>query len=140
MAKGNRNSTSGAYFGCWEHMGHFLYDVTGRRTTPEQLNLPWRAEEFDGRLCPGWSRDRQLSLEEEGEALVHHRDGWTALGFWDRSLDKRYNSVSVFFLPGLMAYDEVLMEAKRIFPKIWKRFSFQVRSAAVTGSYRGALK
>jgi hypothetical protein len=129
-----REFTSGAYFGCWGHMGHFLYDVKGSKISLEETNLPWKSEELDGRLCPGYSRKPQQQLQFEGEAIVHYRDGWTALAFWDRSFDTRYGSNSVFLLPGIFTIDEAIVLAQKTFPTIWKRFTFPVRATATAGS------
>lgn len=120
------------YFGCWDRAGHFFYTETGR-TVYDDPTCPWKDFEVDGCLQPGCFKnrfnrwDRAGATQEEGEALIHHRGGWTALSFWDRSVDKRGGCNSTFFAEGTHDFEAMVQIAKQRFPKIWQRFQFEIR-------------
>jgi hypothetical protein len=116
------------YFGCVQTSGHFLWDTSFR--TLSARTTPW-GNGIDGKLCPG-TVDRRLGCvpteeQEQGRAVLHHRDGWTALAFWDRSVDERGGSNSVFVARGTFTADEMIAKAREAFPRIWARFGFEVR-------------
>jgi hypothetical protein len=118
------------YFGCWEQAGHFLCDEHGRHMHDEKV-CPWKDYEIDSKLQPGCYEDRgywqHRGPETEGEALVHHKDGWTALSFWDRSVDKRGKCNSTFMAEGIHDFETMKKIAMERFPKIWSRFTFEVK-------------
>lgn len=117
------------YFGCWLHPGHFFFEPGMKRAPREVARsrhssdrdqpqiVPW-GYGVDGQLCP--RRGRQ------GEALVHHRDGWTALAFWDRSVDDRGGSNSVFLFEATLDFPAALAKARETFPEVFARFDFDV--------------
>lgn len=121
------------YFGAWGEPGHLLWTPAGRTDWEAQRALPW--PELDGVLAGDpelkdphrrnhWSTDNQ----PEGRARLHHRDGWTALAFWDRSCDSRYGSNSVLFARGTLSAAEMLALFELHFPAVWRRITlrFQV--------------
>lgn len=121
------------YFGCRDHAGHCLYDAAGGTMVQSVRypgNNPWGLE-IDGGLCPGGRDHRSADGVEqpEGRALIHRKDGWTALAFWDRSLDPRPNSCSVFLVEGTHDFASMLTLAKRYFPMVVARFKFQITPA-----------
>src|ERR1700693_4562864 len=74
------------FFGCMRGPGHYLHSNPSPRGLTERRALcaiersnPW-GYKIDGKLCPA-------GAQVQGRALVHHKDGWTALSFWDRSVD-----------------------------------------------------
>lgn len=106
------------YFGCLGRKGHFFY-------RPGSHMQYWDAEKeqpFGGYvntwLCP---RPERL-----GSAQLHHHEGWTALSFWDRSVDPRPGSNSTFIVEGI--HDFVAMEriTRELFPEVWNRLTFRV--------------
>ena len=103
------------YFGCWDGVGHYLWNPGGRRIHPSLHEL---FGSLDGKFCP--TKDR------EGDACLTHTSDKTILAFWDRSVDSRPGSNSVFVLPGHLTFDQAVHEAKMVFPGIWNRFSFNV--------------
>ena len=119
------------YFGCIRESGHYLWtEHLGHPSREEEKTIPW--QRYDGALCPAWPPYERSRPEEEGEAALHHHGGWTALAFWDRSVDKRGGCNSVFFAVG--TYDALAMIAlaKGRFPSIWARYGFEVRVVEVS--------
>ena len=126
------------YFGCWEQKGHFIH--TPERsyradTDARKAGVPWEDWTLDGGLCPGsvWdARSDRWNLncrQPQGAAALHHKDGWTALSFWDRSVDSRTNSNSCFIAEGTHTFEEMVALAQLHFPTIWGRFPFEVKLA-----------
>jgi hypothetical protein len=113
------------YFGCYDDKGHYALaaDGLGLRYSAEERdfvkNNPW-SYKIDGGLCRSWP-------QTEGEALIHHKDGWTALSFWDRSIDSRPGSNSNFLAEGTYTFAEMVEIATKNFPSIMKRFKFPVK-------------
>lgn len=136
------------YFGCIERAGHFLwrrqghgrpldaYDVenTIRRTVG---SLDAAAV---GGLCwnsPKSQRDNSSSYdrdETEGRALLTRRNGWTAISFWDRSVDRRGACNSAFFCQGELTFAQIVRVARHRWPEIWALFTFPI--VEVDGSGR----
>lgn len=114
------------YFGCQNGAGHFLHDQH-LQTVQDHRAGPWQDWELDGRLCPGFVRNYVRDREVIGEAMIHHKDGWTALAFWDNSIDERPGSNSVFVIEGMHDFEQAVVIAKAAFPQIWERFKFTVR-------------
>lgn len=125
------------YFGCWHEPGHYLWHCgTGgypykdwRHSKillgahPHSLNyeppeIPW-GYGLDGGLLRGKSL-------REGEAVVEQRDGWTALSFYDNSVDRRPGSSSTFVFDTPLSPEEALAAARAAFPPIFERFGFEV--------------
>jgi hypothetical protein len=123
------------YFGPWDRAGHYLHDERGNHVyRREQLgSFPWDEMSadhgIDGQLQPGCYKkfDHWRSGEQrEGEALIHHKNGWTALCFWDRSVDTRGGCNSNYFAEGTFTFDEIVAMAKERFAYRWKKMPFQV--------------
>ncbi len=120
------------YFGCWNSVGHYLRDDLGN-DKHHAIKLPWLGEEIDNGLCPG-TRDVMGDIpnrdQHEGHArltyAIKDEVEWTALAFWDRSVDRRCNSNSVFIACGHYPFEEMIALSKKRFPKIWERFKFDV--------------
>jgi hypothetical protein len=119
------------YFGALGDLGHYFYSQEGGRIHDyPHPDVPWK--EVDGGLCPGSVPGDHYSRscpEVVGEALLHHKDGWTALSFWDRTIDTRPASNSNFFAEGTFTFEEMVELAKTRFPERWSRMKFEVRLA-----------
>lgn len=118
------------YFGCWGEPGHYLFRPRGLAATREEgRSLPW--PHMDTTLAPGPRHPRYGEVESkdqhQGHAALHRRCGWTALAFWDRSLDRRHNSNSVFVAEGTHSANDMLSLAREHFPEIMQRFTFAIR-------------
>lgn len=120
------------YFGCWGGTGHFLCDERGRMARRDN-GSPWTEEQLDTGFCPGMVREygRLVAPREqpEGAARLVHERGWTALAFWDRSVDSRGSSNSCFVLEGEHDFEATVRLARERFPSVWSRFRFDVRLA-----------
>lgn len=129
------------YFGCVDQAGHYLWGASGggrplrlRRDGMETLlgTMPgWTRKEGNKKaLIPwGWMIDGKLIPQHygEGEAALHHKDGWTALAFWDMSVDTRPRSVSCFLFDAPdLEYHQAIRAAMETFPTIWERYTFEV--------------
>jgi hypothetical protein len=126
------------YFGCVEQAGHYLW-VPGprsayRESTPWGANAPWGANGIDGMLAPhenprcgyltkGYGCD---CSQREGVAAIHYKDGWTAISFWDRSVDTRPGCNSTFLADGNYTFEEMLAHAQNYFPSVMERFAFKI--------------
>jgi hypothetical protein len=100
-----RPTTECLYFGCIGFAGHHVWARTGTsdsevwRRDAERAYLHRLFGPIDGALC--WNSRALYGRDEaEGRAFITHRNGWTALAFWDRSLDKHPSSHSAFLAPG----------------------------------------
>lgn len=116
------------YFGTWGAPGHYLWTPDGRTPWDVQRALPWRY--LDGPLAgdPALEDPRQPGRwdgehQPEGRACLHHRDGWTALAFWDRSCDSRAGSSSAIIARGEHSAEEMFALFERSFPAVWRRIS-----------------
>jgi len=133
------------YFGVWPGTtaGHYLRGARGENVgtwypdmrKPPGYPLPWHVGELDGGLCPGpgnstdhWKAGYS-TLEHQGEALMHRKDGWYALSFWDSSGDKRAASCSNFFLKSDddLSFDDLVLIFREQWPELWERFDFEVK-------------
>lgn len=112
------------YFGCNKQAGHYFYTpgMDGvRERVPANLPQLWQIK-YDGGLLP------QQSKQIEGATSIHHLNGWTMIGFWDRSVDNRGNSNSAFFFDAEdLEFGTALALAKHLFPEVFARFNFEVK-------------
>lgn len=111
-----------------------MYGISYNATTDQ---IPWTLAELDTGLnipsnkhaearSGSDNEARKEAKQPQGKALVHHRDGWTALAFWDRTGDSRGNSCSVFVLEGDLDFDQALAAAGKLFPEVFERIDFEV--------------
>jgi len=119
------------YFGPLGDIGHYFYSEEGGRIhNYPHPDVPWR--QVDGALCPNCDQKelyRRTGPAIEGEALLHHKEGWTALSFWDRTIDTRPASNSNYFAKGIFTFEEMVELAKKRFPVRWGQMKFEVRLA-----------
>jgi hypothetical protein len=98
---------------------------------------PWGLS-VDSGLCPyrdpqapKWKQP-EVEAQLQGHALLHYKDGWTCISFWDRSGDTRPGSNSAFIAnkggmpPEPIPFDEMLKLSYKHFPKIFQRFGFPI--------------
>jgi len=108
------------YFGCMSEAGHYFFSRDSRmsRDIDSPQGNPW-GYSVDGKLCP-------TGAQTQGLLQLHHKDGWTAIAFWDRSVDERPGSCSVFLCPGTKNAVEMLTLAAERFPNVMRRFNFSL--------------
>lgn len=121
------------FFGCWRDLGHYWIDpgnvaTHGMRAAEDKLPEELRHGRIDGGFCPGSPesledrrRDRKTRPEVEGEARLTHLAGWTVLGWWDRSVDKRGACNSNIVARGIHDYTTMLEIGKRRMPHVMAR-------------------
>lgn len=105
------------FFGCHRVSGHYLVGP-GFRYLDDRDQRGWysRMEGLDGSLAP------QPGPQAEGVAWAWRLTGYTprpysALSWWDRSVDKRQGSNVIIFAPGhSVAAEDLLMLGRRHFP------------------------
>jgi hypothetical protein len=84
------------------------------------FNIVNKKNNIDSGLCYGYC------TSFEGQSVITHKDGWTALSFWDRSIDSRPGSNSNFLAEGIFSFDEMVKLAQEKFPSVWNRFKFPI--------------
>lgn len=92
--------------------------------------MPWPI--IDSVLCPGIRKrfdDRALcDVRErdqvEGQFALHHRDGWTALAWWDRSGRNGFWSNAGLYAQGTFTADEMLAMGAVQFPNVMRRMKY----------------
>lgn len=119
------------YFGPLKESGHHFFRPDGYMARGEEVDsIPWQDFEVDGKLPPyGDIRYREPQMELEGVARIHFKNGWTALSFWDRTIDKRYASSSTYLAEGTFTFEEIAALAKERFPERWGKMAFEVKLA-----------
>lgn len=111
------------FFGCGRDMGHQFFEP-GFQSALRPVQCPWDVS-IDASMQPGcggrleyWQLSQTL-----GPARLHHKDGWTMLSFWDRSVDKRSNSNGNFIFKGTHDFDAMMKLAAERFPEVLARLS-----------------
>lgn len=145
------NMNSLLYFGVIENVGHDMWldestlvlpassemksvqQLTGSPwiVRDEMVVVPW--DMIDCVLCPGarvarpgdGKGDVLRKDQREGEYALHHRDGWTALAWWDRSGRNGFWSNSVLLMRGKFSAQEIIAKAHVQFPNVMKRMDYQ---------------
>lgn len=104
------------YFGCFRREGHYLFP-SGSRSFVDWKECPW-GYSIDGGLL------KDVSQNHQGLYVVDHKDGWTAVAFWDRSVDDRYGSNSAFLVHEDTTAEIILEEARKQWPEVFDRTDF----------------
>lgn len=128
------------YFGPLNESGHFLFRENGQKVGSwmmSDIGIPWKGEEIDGPLQPGHPDpadrlQRRTRPMCEGEALIHYKDGWTALSIWDFSVDTRPGCSSTYISKGTFTFEQMVELAKAHFTERWNKMRFEVRLADAT--------
>lgn len=99
------------YFGCHGEAGHYLFMPGMLHVYNHALSL-----RFDGSLCRKETTPFIAALSRLGGL------GYSALAFWDYSVDSRPGSNSIFFAPSLTASAEtIVIGSQKYFPQVWRR-------------------
>lgn len=95
--------------------GHFLYDSNEQQVWDKQRvnQIPFNYVILDGGLL--------VQPEEQCRLHLAQINGWTVLGMWDRTADKRGACNASFIAEGLFTIEEMEEIAKSTFPNQWNR-------------------
>lgn len=117
------------FHGVNKAIGHYWHGPRDSYIGHRDVVTPWGG--IDGVLAPrkgsglGYADDG--SEFEQGQAALHHANGWTALAFWDRSgADKRDACNSVFVVQAEVDFDTMVALVKREHPTIFARFPWPI--------------
>lgn len=120
--------------------GHYLLSAEGvidgglvSLDHEQPARIPWSLREMDHRLAtvPDVMRDSQHGEEQpEGIACLHHRDGWTAISFWDRTGDERGGTCSILIVEGVLDTAAMLALFAEQFPRVWARITSRLELRA----------
>lgn len=111
------------YFGCGDRAGHYLYSQSRSVTYGDRGTLARGLEHFDGVLAPLGETQLYVAAMNRLGGL-----GYSALAWWDRSVDKRPASNSIIFAPGLtIPAEDLLAQAQQRFPWVFARLPQPVR-------------
>ena len=121
------------FYGCIDDAGHYLWDNENRRSSYE-TEKQWDATNPFPMAPPNSKlpREERIALSVDGgiqphgrqmehQAALHHRKGWSAIGFWDRSIDKRQGSCGAFIMEGEHDFSDIITIAKEQWPNVMKR-------------------
>ena len=114
------------FFGCENgQAGHYLWSVGMNRCWDLIEKLPW-GWSIDAKLAPATPEGNTGRAEIEGHAALHHKDGWSVLAWWDRSVDKRYGSNAGLHARGTFTAEEMLALGRKYFPAVMSRFTYEI--------------
>ncbi len=123
------------YFGPWSRAGHYFFDERGY-SIREDLTPGFPFGHSDGKVfvdcrlqpgcIPGKDQYQRSRPEKEGEAAIHHIQGWTALCIWDRCVDGRGACNSNYFAEGDFTFDEMVQMASTRFAYRWNKMTVPV--------------
>lgn len=124
------------YHGCIGESGHFLWVSDVRYARSSDLPSDW-PKEFGSGYMPGAALDatycpkapKGTYVEPQGLAALHHVGGWTVLAAWDRTVDSRGRSNSVFVVRGEHNFGETCRLAAKAFPAVWARMGHIIHLA-----------
>lgn len=122
------------YLGPLKESEHYMFYESGEKVPyPEGDKLtPW-GDRIDGTLQPGMTlwRDHwvQRGSFQQGEAVIHHKDDWTALSFWDSTIDTRPGCSSTYIAKGTFTFEQMVEMAKTRFSERWNKMKFPVKLA-----------
>lgn len=122
------------YFGCWGDVGHYLWAHDRNMLHYCAAAGPWTVRDLDAtpyeRTYRGEEvRDSGRGLvpvdREERQGIWRHtqRDGWTAIGAWDRTVDRRGGSKAIFVAEGMHTEEAMREMAAAAFPSVWARIA-----------------
>jgi hypothetical protein len=140
------------FYGCGLSSGHYLYTPNGER--PRSNPTPWSDRALDPatttELFGGFAPSRETWMgddeQTEGAAVLSYKDGWTRLGWPDRSVDDRRGSHANLLAKGALTAEQILARGRVAFPWLFKRITYQIAvrrivgdgpEAVVTGSASG---
>jgi hypothetical protein len=104
------------YFGCLNRAGHHLHDKEDFHR--QYGSTPW-GNDLDGKFMLD-------ALAPEGVCKFEQLQGWSGIGFCDRTIDGRPGSHSAFLVVGLVSPAELLEGARQQWPEVFRRLQFNI--------------
>lgn len=108
------------FFGCYGSPGHGLNSP--RTGYLRYDSTPWGNKLDGGLLTDDYYKEAHKGVL--GAVKVHHKDGWTAIAFWDRSGDSRGGSNTAFLVAAHMTGEELFELARQQWAKVCTRPNF----------------
>ena len=96
------------FFGVWTSVefGHALYQKGGWQAGyDEGPPSSMRHEGF--KMCPRWYNESDYK-GAQGQAALHHSDGWTALAWWDQTSGSTRAACSILYAEGVWTTEDML--------------------------------
>lgn len=110
------------YCGCHRDSGHHVWREDGDSSHKFWKLQPWGVK-IDGELQPLARRGFHVPNGAARFTLAH---GWSALSWWDNSIDTRPGSHSTFVVEGTHTAEAVLAMARARFPWVFERFKYEI--------------
>jgi len=112
------------YYGCGPaDTGHYFW-------LPDSYRGKYANSHDKLAACPwGYSVDGGLQSQgacRQGRCALHRKDGWTALAWWDQSMDTRPGSCSTFCMLGEHDFDVMVAAFRESFPWAAQRMGFEL--------------
>ena len=116
------------YFGCGTGIGHHLFGQDSQRwhSYRDQDRYLENLAQLDGMLAP---QDAKMLLKSDCPASLTRLGGWgySALSWWDRSVDTRPGSNSIIFAPDMtIKATEIEALGRKRFPWVFARLKVQL--------------
>lgn len=125
------NQRPWCYFGCGSDAGHYIFPEGSFATHGYGRPLFEKMNSFDGKLAPLPERELYLAAFNVIGSI-----GYSALSWWDRSVDKRPGSNSTIFSPSFdISADDLLIEGERRFPWVFARLPQRVQIVRVPSEF-----
>ena len=107
------------YFGCGDQTGHYLFNQNQHKVKATYGKIERSLEEFDG-ILPPFPELKVPNYKASFSRLGGL--GYSALSWWDRSVDSRPGSSSTIFAPDLtIPAPSMLILAQARFPWVFSR-------------------
>ena len=108
------------YFGWEPPSGHRLRSRKGMAIAYD--STPW-GQIIDCGLAPHGRGNKIV----DGLVATYHKDGWTAIAFWDQSGDRRPGSNTAFFVNITMTTEGLICLARQRWPEVFSRPGFPIK-------------
>jgi hypothetical protein len=131
------------FYGCWtspggaSNSGHYFFGVEsgpysmrrrhdGRIVDDPAHYVPWGLK-VDGGLAPRGGPNGIAALSQCVTRMGDpDEQWWSALSWWDNSVDTRAGSSATFLVDRRCGPIELVEEAKKAFPQIFARFKYEL--------------
>lgn len=106
------------YFGCVRQTGHYLWHPTEGQVRRMNQAQPW------GNKIDGWVFKDSKAKDDPGVVYSAKLNGWTLVGWADRSVDSRSGSHSTFIVEADISPARLIELAREQWPQVFSRPGF----------------